>query len=105
MPEYDFIDIKTEKPLTIFMGMAEAVSVGDTVEHEGRRVRRVFSTVHLPGIAVERGGGSKQVRKWHPDAPRYDKKGFPVFLNRREAREFSKKNNDRGAHCMTEVDK
>lgn len=105
MPEYDFIDTKTDEPVIIFMHMDEAISIGDTMKHKGRSVRRVFSTVHLPGIAVEKPGGSMQVRKWHPDAPRHDKKGFPIFNNRREAQEFSKKNNDRGAHCMTEVDK
>jgi len=106
MPEYDFVDVKTEEPVVIFMFMDDALEIGTVIEHEGRQVRRVYSQgTSIPGLAVEKPGGSMQVRKWHPDAPRHDKKGFPIFNNRREAAEFSKKNNDRGAHCVTEVDK
>ena len=101
---YDFVDVETGMPVIAYMPSDEAVDFGATIRYEGREVRRVVSAVHMPSMKVEKPGGSKQVRKWHPDAPRHDKNGFPVFNNKREAREFSKKNNDRGAHCVTEVD-
>lgn len=104
MPYYDFVDVKTDEPTLIYMDSDDAVEFGATTVHEGREVRRVFTLAGMPSVKVGKMGGSKQVRKWHPDAKLHDKDGFPVFRNKREASEFSKRNNDRHAHCVTDVD-
>ena len=47
MPEYDFRDLKTGSVVTLVMRMAQAVPIGQTIRHKGRRLMRLPSDHQL----------------------------------------------------------
>lgn len=92
MPLYEYIDEANDELVEIFLHVDECDDIGAVRNHDGRRLRRVLSSV---GTKVEREFITRQVDKWHPDAKHHTKEGWCAFNNRNEAREFVARNNSR----------
>jgi len=65
MPLYEYIDDSNDEIVEIFLHADEADDIGAIRTHEGRKLRRILSTV---AAKVDNGFVSRQVHRWHPDA-------------------------------------
>lgn len=81
---YDFEDTETGETVELAMPMAEAVPIGETIERDGRTLRRVFSRVagvhdrtFQPFESVQLAPGSIKTR-------RVGKDGQPIISSKRE---------------------
>lgn len=92
MPLYEYIDDSNDEIVEIFLHADEADDIGAIRTHEGRKLRRILSTI---AAKVDNGFVSRQVHRWHPDAKHHTKEGWAAFNNRNEAREFIARNNSR----------
>lgn len=102
MPLYEYIDEDTGEHVELFLHHDDCDDIGAIRQENGRRLRRVLSTI---AASVDNGFVSRQPQKWHPDAQRHTKEGWCAFNSRQEAREFSKRNNQRaGADLDFHVD-
>jgi len=93
MPEYPFNDVETGESVTIFMPMADAVSIGDEITHKGRRLVRVMSDAVL-GSRGFKPHLSLQLPLNDKLAPRCNEHGEVVFHNQKEINEYVDRNND-----------
>lgn len=99
---YEFEDVETGELVEVEMHPDKAVPFGETIRWGGRKLKRL---VHAPAIKMGYSGGSTvQVPRFHPDAPRHDAKGNPVFANARERSEFVDRYNARGTHQVLDVE-
>lgn len=90
MPLYEFMDEKTGDAIEIVYGMAEAPKIGAKVRKYGRTWTRVASQTSKSKVwSREFKAVSLQLN--HPDAPRCDEDGTPVFRSQREVDEFCAK--------------
>lgn len=87
MPEYSFQDVKTGEVVDLYMPASEAVEIGKVIRRGGRRLRRL-AAYGAPMAEPDWAHVDFQHRRWTPGAPRYDEKGRPVLLNKREILNF-----------------
>lgn len=85
MPDYDFEDVETRQVVELTMLASEAVPIGEVIERDGRRLRRLPSCSH--GM-VEPEWAHKCFTMSDAEAlkyaPRVDENGFGVFRNKQE---------------------
>lgn len=78
----------------LWFDMNEAPEIGSFVDVEGIRYKRLVSRMSKPKVAQE--VRSFQIRDDHPDVPYYDEDNYACFPGGvKQAREFSKKHNER----------
>lgn len=96
MPCYCFVDEATGEPVEHYLPMAEAPRIGDVVEIEGRRLRRLVSPLQYDTENLERWRfESISAPPWAPGAPSYNpESGAPRFSSRAQVREFLARNQD-----------
>jgi len=99
MPHYDFEDDDGEV-VELWLTMSAAPRIGETMEHEGRRLTRILSLA-LPEGTVQREIDCvvvQQAAPWAPGANHYvmDPKstdyGQPVLTSRRDVKQFLRSN-------------
>lgn len=91
---YPFRDLDTGEPVEVSMSMADAPSIGDVIDHEGRRLVRLPSRPE----AIVRGFepfSTPQMPRWDAAAKRHDARGRPLFATRKERDEYCAKTQDR----------
>ena len=94
MPMYEFEDLATGESVELFFEMQAVPSIGDEITHDGRRLRRVFSRSVTATAKEFTPFRAVSQAHFHPDAPRHDKDGVPVFHSQREVNDFTARNND-----------
>jgi hypothetical protein len=95
MPVYEFVTDAGERAELVF-SMSQAPAVGETIERDGRRWRRVPST-GVGGAVPFKPFTSTTLPEDCPEAPRHNADGQAVFETRRELNETLARINDRAA--------
>jgi hypothetical protein len=86
MPQYDFQDVETGEHSVIVMPMSDAVSIGDTMEHNGRTLRRVVSSGQVMDQSWKQWPRvSNSLPRFMPGC-RHMKDGRPIVENKRHER-------------------
>lgn len=95
--EVDFASKDGSKIVTRYYRIGQ---IPESVSVRGERYIRLYSAPAPVGPVVGAPGGSDRLvvahslPRNHPNAPRVNKQGKPVFINQREINEFCKKSQD-----------
>ncbi len=92
MPEYTFQDTETGEEVILFMGMADAVPIGDTYENEGRKLLRMADMGGRPVVSKGVGHVSRALPRWTEGADSYTDVGEPVITGQADIDRIIKKN-------------
>lgn len=101
MPTYDFVNEKTLEPVELWFSMSDAPRIGDTIDVDGARLRRVVS---IPQARVE---GEINFKCWQVSgeeargAKHYDTDGCPVFTSKSEVRQFLQHQQENNSESAT----
>jgi hypothetical protein len=90
---------KDGEQVVLYLEPYQVPEFGETIVHNRKRLTRIFGTPD-PTLWSVRGKKtvefvSHSLTRFHPDAPRVDKQGKPVFHSRKEIDEFCSKTQDR----------
>lgn len=86
MPIYPFIDQATGQRVELSFPMGEAPSIGSTVVHEGRTLKRLCSdfVLNTDPLSSRWGFASRSLAKWHPDC-KHAPDGSPIIESKEHA--------------------
>ena len=92
MPEYDFQDVITGEMVTIYQSMHDAVPIGDEVEMNGRKLRRLAQSGQSPIVSKGVRHVSHSLPDWTPGAHSYTADGSPRIEGQRDVDAIEKAN-------------
>jgi len=92
MPEYTFQDATTGEEVLLFMGMADAVPIGETREIEGRTLLRMADMGGRPVVSKGVGHVSRALPRWTEGADSYTAAGEPIITGQADIDRIIKKN-------------
>lgn len=93
MSWYVFEDTKTKQRVELEFPIGTAPKYGSVIKLGKRRLKRMLDMPAVPTIGMSYRFRADSLPRYHPDAPRLDSKGRPVFLSKHEVKEFVAKHN------------
>jgi hypothetical protein len=90
---FSFQDCKTKQVVEVEFEIGKAPKWGSVIVRGKRRLKRIIDRPADPMIGMSYQFRADSLPRNHPDAPRLDSKGRPVFLSKREVKEFVAKHN------------
>lgn len=76
--------------------IGEAPGLGQTVDVDGTRYRRILSSVQVDCLEVA--GPKSSLPRWHPDAKAFSRDGRPIMRSREEAKDWARRANVRAGY-------
>src|SRR5690606_1723071 len=83
MPVYEYQDLETGEIVELVKHHSEADPIASVIEHEGRKLRRVFSSSAFGMETIQDDPRPRRsLAKGMPGFDRYDKRGYPIATNK-----------------------